>query len=254
MRLAEKVALVTGSSSGIGRAIALQFAQEGADLVLCDLQPDSRLEEEQPTTEEAVVLQGRQALFVTCDVSNPQAVDQAVTRALARFGRIDVLVNSAGIFIRNGVEAVSDSEWDRVIGVNLKGCFHTCRRVLPEMARQGRGKVVNISSIHGILGTGEAATYCASKGGVENLTRQLAFDYARQSINVNAVSPGTIITAMSKPFRENPVFLEEYKRRTLLPRLGYPQDVAYAAAFLASHEADFITGHSLVVDGGWTIA
>lgn len=254
MRLQAKVALVTGASSGIGRAIAIQFAREGADLILCDLRPDSRLEEEEPTTEEAVVLQGRRALFVTCDVADPQAVDQAVSAGLAQFGRIDVLVNSAGIFIRNRVDSVTDAEWDRVIGVNLKGCFHTCRRVLPEMVRQGRGKVVNISSIHGILGTGEAATYCASKGGVENLTRQLAFDYARQAINVNAISPGTIITAMSKPFQENQVFLEEYRRRTLLPRLGFPQDVAYAAAFLASHEADFITGHSLVVDGGWTIA
>lgn len=254
MRLKEKVALVTGASSGIGRAVARQFAREGARLALADLQAESRLEEERPATAAQIEAEGGQALFVRCDVAQAEQVDALVRAALAAYGGIDLLVNCAGIFVRNPITEVSDEEYDRVMNVNVRGYFHTCRRVIPEMLRRGGGKIVNISSIHGILGTGEAATYCASKGAVENLTRQLAVDYARQGINVNAISPGTIVTAMSKPFRENPVFLKEYQARTLLPRLGTAQDVAYAAAFLASPEADFITGHSLVVDGGWTIA
>jgi NAD(P)-dependent dehydrogenase (short-subunit alcohol dehydrogenase family) len=120
------------------------------------------------------------------------------------------------------------------------------------MVNNHYGKIINMSSIHGLVGTGTAATYCASKGGITNFTRQLAVDYAKNGINVNDICPGTIITAQSKPFREQPELLKEYLARTMLPRLGNPEDVAYAALFLASNESDFITGHSLVVDGGWT--
>jgi NAD(P)-dependent dehydrogenase (short-subunit alcohol dehydrogenase family) len=229
------------------------FSREGAKVSLADLQEESRLDTERPSTREVIEGMGGEALFVRTDVADAAQVDNLVRETLGRFGRVDILVNCAGVFIRNPITEVSDEEWERVLGVNLKGYFLTCRRVIPEMVRQGGGKIINISSIHGIRGTGAAATYCASKGGVENLTRQLAVDYARAGINVNAISPGTIITAMSKPFRENPQIMAEYQARTLLPRLGTPEDVAYAAVFLASHEADWITGHSLVVDGGWTI-
>jgi len=253
MRLKDKIAIVTGASSGIGRAVAIMFSKEGARVVLADLQEESRLDTEKPNTREAIEAAGGEALFVRTDVSRAEDVDNLVRVAIERFGRADILVNCAGIFIRNPITEVSDEEWDKVLGVNLKGYFYTCRRVIPEMLKLGGGKIINISSIHGIRGTGTAATYCASKGAVENLTRQLAVDYARSGINVNAISPGTIITAMSKPFRETPEILAEYQSRTLLPRLGTPEDVAHAAVFLASHEADWITGHSLVVDGGWTI-
>src|SRR5262249_35131156 len=164
-----------------------------------------------------------------------------------------ILVNIAGVFIRNPITQVSDDEWSAVLGLNLMGYVFACRRVIPHMLAQGHGKIVNISSIHGIRGTGAATTYCASKGAVENLTRQLAVEYGRQGIYVNAIAPGTIKTAMSKPFRETPAILAEYEARTILPRLGEPQDVANCALFLASGESDFVLGHTLVCDGGWTI-
>lgn len=254
MRLEGRTAIVTGASSGIGRAVAIRFAEEGANVLVADIQSESRLETEVPDTATVIAAADGQARFVRTDVSVAAEVDRAVATALEAFGTVDILVNSAGIFVRNRITDVADAEWDRVLGINLKGYFLTCRRVIPEMLHRGRGKIVNIGSIHGLLGAGDALTYCVSKGGVDNLTRQLAVDYAKAGINVNAIAPGTIETAMSKPFRENPRYLAEYQARTLLPRLGTPADVAHAALFLASSESDFITGHTLVVDGGWTAA
>ncbi len=254
MRLDQQVAVVTGASSGIGRAVAVRLAMEGARVVLADLQPSSRLDQERPDTADVIAAAGGTARFVTCDVTKPVDVDHAVSTAKASYGGVDILVNSAGVFVRNSITEVSEEEWDSVLAVNLKGYFLMCRRVIPEMRSAGRGKIVNIGSIHGVLGAGAATTYCASKGGVDNLTRQLAVDCAKDWINVNCIAPGTIETAMSKPFRDDPRYLHEYKTRTLLPRLGTPDDVAHAAVFLASHESDFITGHTLVVDGGWTAA
>jgi glucose 1-dehydrogenase len=252
-RLRGRVALVTGSSSGIGRAIALLFAEEGCDLALCDLRRESRLaEEESPTTDVAVQALGRGGRFVQCDVGREEAVAAAFDVVRQEFGRLDVLVNSAGVFRRAEVERVSLDEWRQVLDVNLTGCFLTIRAAIPLLEAAGGGSIVNVSSIHGIVGTGAAATYCASKGAVENLSRQVAVDHARLGIRCNTIAPGTIETAMSKPFRETPEILAEYERRTLLPRLGRPRDVAYAALYLASDEASFVTGHSLVVDGGWT--
>ena len=254
MRLAGKVALVTGSSSGIGRAVAVLFAEEGADLVLCDLQPASRLPEESPTTEQVVNGLGMRARFLRADVASEEDVAQVFRAVHDEHGRLDVLVNCAGVFQRNAVADVSIDEWRRVLDVNLTGYFLTVRAAVPLMRRASEPSIVNVSSIHGRLGTGTAATYCASKGGVENLTRQVAVDCAPLGIRCNAVAPGTIETAMSKPFREDPEVLREYRARTLLPRLGVPRDVAYAVLYLASPESSFVTGHSLVVDGGWTCA
>lgn len=254
MRLKDKVCVVTGAASGIGRAIAILFAREGAKVAVLDLQEGSRLADETPATTEVIRQNGDEALFVKTDVSDADSVDRAIGEVEKRFGRLDILVNSAGIFLRNPITEVSEEEWDKVMTVNLKGCFLTCRRAIPVMLQQGQGSIVNISSIHGFLGTGNAATYCASKGGVTNLTRQLAVDYAPEGIRVNAIAPGCVVTAMSKPFRETPAIMAEYKARTLLGRLGTPEDVAYAALYLASDEASWVTGHCLVIDGGWTIA
>jgi len=251
-RLAGRVALITGSSSGIGRAIAVLFAEEGSDLLLLDLQPTSRLEDEIPTTLELVAATGRRAEFVRGDVARSADVAEAFAVCAETVGPIDVLVNSAGVFLRNRVEDVSEAEWDRVLAVNLSGYFHTIRLAVPLMRSAGHGSIVNISSIHGRVGTRSAATYAATKGAVENLTRQVAVDNGRFGIRCNAIAPGTIETAMSKPFRETPELLREYRSRTLLPRLGTPRDVAYAALYLAGDESSFVTGHSLVVDGGWT--
>jgi glucose 1-dehydrogenase len=254
MRLKNKACVVTGAASGIGRATAIRFAQEGAAVALIDRQAESRLAEEVPATVDVIRSSGGKAWQLIADVSDAESVDRAISEAENELGQIDILVNSAGVFIRNRITDVSEEEWDRVLDVNLKGYFLTCRRVIPGMLRQGHGSIVNISSIHGFLGTGNAATYCASKGGVTNLTRQLAVDYAAEGIRVNAVAPGCVATAMSKPFRETKEIMAEYKARTLMGRLGTPEDVASAALYLASDEASWVTGHCLVVDGGWTIA
>jgi NAD(P)-dependent dehydrogenase (short-subunit alcohol dehydrogenase family) len=253
VRLEHKIAIVTGAASGIGRAIAILFAREGAQVVAVDIQEHSRLESEIPATVEVIRSSGGTALFVRTDLTQRAQVEAMVDETLRRFGRIDVLVNNAGAFVRNAITEVSDEEWEQVLNLNLRGYFYTCRRVIPEMLKQGGGKIVNMSSIHGIRGTGTAATYCASKGAIENLTRQLAVEYGNKSIYVNAIAPGTIKTAMSKPFREDPAILADYEMHTLLPRLGEPEDVANCALFLASNESDFVHGHTLVCDGGWTI-
>jgi NAD(P)-dependent dehydrogenase (short-subunit alcohol dehydrogenase family) len=253
MRLKDQVALITGAASGIGRAIAILFAQEGARVVCADLQAHSRLESQAPPVVEAITIAGGEAVFVRTDVCDRAQVEALVAAALRRYGRVDILVNNAGVFVRNAITEVSDEEWEQVINLNLRGYFYTCRRVIPEMLKQGGGKIVNLSSIHGIRGTATATTYCATKGAIENLTRQLAVEYGRHRIYVNAIAPGTIKTAMSKPFREDPAILADYEMHTLLPRLGEPEDVAYCALFLASSESDFVHGHTLVCDGGWTI-
>lgn len=253
MRLQDEVAIVTGGASGIGRASVIRLAQEGAKIVVADLQRASRLDEESPDTVTVIRNAGGDATYVETDVSHSDAVQHLVESTYETYGRIDILINSAGIFVRNPITDVDDDEWDRVLDINLRGYFYTCRAVLPYMVAAGAGRIVNISSIHGIRGTGAAVTYCASKGGVENLTKQLAVEYAPHNIRVNAVAPGTIRTAMCKPFLETPEIRTEYERRTLLPRLGVPEDVAHAVLYLASHESSYVVGHTLVVDGGWTI-
>lgn len=253
MRLQGKVAIITGAASGIGRATAIVFAREGAKVVIADIQEESRLETETPPTVEAIQAAGGEAIFVQTDVTQRSQVEALVDEARHKYGQVDILVNNAGIFIRNPITEISDDEWDQVMNLNIRAYFYTCRRVIPEMLKQDGGKIVNLSSIHGIRGTGTATTYCTSKGAVENFTRQLAVEYGKDNIHVNAIAPGTIKTAMSKPFRDDPTFLADYEMHTLLPRLGEPEDVANCALFLASSESDFVHGHTLVCDGGWTI-
>lgn len=253
MRLHNQVAIITGAASGIGRATALVCAREGASVVIADVREPSRLATETPATADAIRAAGGQALCVKTDVTQRAQVETLVEETLGHYGRVDILVNGAGIFIRNPITQVSAQEWEQVMNLNIRGYFYTCRRVIPEMLQQGRGKIINISSIHGFRGTGTATTYCASKGAVENFTRQLAVEYGPHNIHVNAIAPGTIKTAMSQPFRENPAILADYERHTLLPRLGEPEDVANCALFLALPESDFVHGHALVCDGGWTI-
>lgn len=253
-RLGDKVFVITGASSGIGRAIALLFGREGAHLGLVDVHESSRSPKESPSTGELLSSRQIPHVFIPADVADTIQVVSAVEQVVEYFGGIDGLINNAGIFIRNTLLDTSQEEWSHVIDINLNGYFRMMKAVIPHLLSRGHGKIVNVSSIHGLVGPAAGASYAASKGAVVNLTKQVAVDLAKHRINVNALCPGTIVTAMSQPFRDDPVLMEEYQRRTLWPRLGTPEDVAQAALFLAGPESDFVTGHALVVDGGWTIA
>jgi meso-butanediol dehydrogenase / (S,S)-butanediol dehydrogenase / diacetyl reductase len=248
-RLQGKVALVTGAASGIGSACALRFAQEGASLAAFDLQEpaDARW------AEAARLAPG--ALFGTGDVRRDEDVARFVEFVRERFGRIDVLVNSAGVAGGGPVHLLDPAEWDRVLDVNLRGTFLFCRRVLPILLAQERGSVINVSSVEGIEGFEGGSAYNASKGAVLLLTRNMAIDYARKGIRVNAVCPGFVDTPLFSSIWENPgmaALRERIRDAHQLGRFGRPEEIANAVLFLASDEASFVTGHGLVVDGGYT--
>lgn len=255
-RLAEKSILVTGASSGIGRAIARRFAAEGARLVLADITRDVR--EGGVSTIDLLTAEGHDAEFVETDVASESDALRAVAAAVSRFGRLDVLVNDAAIGAGKPLTRISLAEWNRVLAVNLTGVFLMAKAAVTQMLTQeirndARGRIVNISSQHGMIAAPEDIAYGTSKAGVVYITRQIAADYAKDHIICNAVAPGKIVTG--KPGRAaEPRWMEYSHSRTPLPRLGKPDDVANAALFLASDEATFITGENLLVDGGWMAA
>jgi NAD(P)-dependent dehydrogenase (short-subunit alcohol dehydrogenase family) len=245
---------VTGSASGIGRAIAIRLADEGASVVVSDVRPDPR--EGGASTESVIADRRGTAIRVDADVSRWEDVDRLVTRAVERFGRLDVIVNNAGIAgpASKPLLETSEEDWDKIMSVNLRGVFLCCKRAIGEMIGQApiaevRGRVVNISSQHGMVGSPGHVAYSTSKGGVVNLTRQLAVDYGRHGILINAVAPGKIMTG--SPEQANPDLTAYARSRTPFSRLGRPEDVAGAVAFLASDDSLYISGTNLLVDGGW---
>jgi len=248
-RLDGKVALVTGAASGIGAACALRFAEEGAAVAGFDLNEA----EGGDWVEAAKLAPG--AVFSRGDVRDEAALGQAVASTRDALGRIDVLVSSAGVGGGGPVHLIDPTEWDRVVDINLKGSFLAARQVLPVMLEQGSGSVVNIASVEGIEGFEGGSAYNASKGAVILLTRNMAMDYARKGIRVNCVCPGFIDTPLLRSIVGMPG-LEEVQDRIReahqLGRFGEPVEIANAVLFLASDEASFVTGHSLVVDGGYT--
>lgn len=250
-RLRNKTAIVTGGSSGIGRGIALKMAEEGANVVVADISSDPNLDGE--PTHNKIKKEGGEAEFVQTDVADEESVQEMVYTSAERFDTIDILVNNAGVHHSASVTDESQEGWDRVLDVNLKGAFLCSKHVLRHMEEKNiSGDVVNIGSIAGLVGYGQSASYCASKGGVVELTREMALDYADQGINVNAVDPGVIETSMTKDMMENDETRDFIDQNTVAPRLGKPEDIANAVVFLASEESDFIVGENLVVDGGWT--
>jgi NAD(P)-dependent dehydrogenase (short-subunit alcohol dehydrogenase family) len=253
-RLSGRVAIVTGSASGLGRAIALRFAEEGAAVVVSDVRAAPR--EGGENTERLIAAAGGLSARVDADVSRWEDVDRLVTVAVQRFGRLDVMVNNAGIAGRasKGLLETTESDWDEIMAVNLRGVFLCCKRAIGEMLGQEpigevRGRVINISSQHGMVGTPGHVAYSTSKGGVVNLTRQLAVDYGRHGILVNAVAPGKILTGSPEQLDDEAIAYSH--ARTPFSRLGRPQDVAGAAVFLASDDALYVSGTNLLVDGGW---
>jgi len=245
MRLPDSVALVTGAGSGIGRAIAVRFAAEGARVVAAGPTP-AKIEE----TASLAAAAGGEALAVRCDVTDPAQVAAAVARANAVYGPVDVLVNNAGGSFGDDILTIDPETWDRNFDLVLKGAYHCCRATLPSMIERRRGSVVNIASVNGLTGLGEEA-YGAAKAGMINLTQNLAVKYGRFGVRANVVAPATIRTPIwNERLAERPGIFDDLARWYPLGRVGEPEEVATAALFLASAEASWITGVTLPVDGG----
>jgi 3-oxoacyl-[acyl-carrier protein] reductase len=248
MRLNNKTAIVTGARRGMGRAIALAMAREGANVVVSDISQ----EDCQKVVDEIEKL-GRKGLALKCDVSSSNDVENMVKKTVAEFGRVDILVNNAGILTFKPFLELTDEDWDRTLNVNLKGQFLCARTAARVMAKNKWGRIINIASISS-GGCGIAfpliAHYTASKGGVVALTEALALELTSQGINVNAICPGAIDTDMAKGTKESGQ-LAQVLARIPKGRLGQPEEIASLAVFLASEESDYISGAAIVIDGGW---
>jgi NAD(P)-dependent dehydrogenase (short-subunit alcohol dehydrogenase family) len=254
-----KVALVTGGLSGIGRAICELFDRHGASLVILDAVDVSR----DDGTPAAQILAGlaQDAAFVQGDVAEPAAVDELFGVAADHFGRVDVLVNNAGVTSFKPVLELSVSDLDRVLAVNVRGTFLCCQRAIAQMRGQdGRGTIVNVASNFGFVGAPEASAYCASKGAVATLTKALAVETGRDGIRINALCPGATATEFNREHRGRPEVMESWAASTPLRRpgreevLGTPDEIAEAALFLAGPRSSYMTGSALLVDGGWNAA
>jgi NAD(P)-dependent dehydrogenase (short-subunit alcohol dehydrogenase family) len=255
-RMAGKVCIVTGAASGIGRAIARTLAAHGATVVVADVTLDV-IEGGEPTAA-LIASEGGHALFMETDVAHSEQVNALVAQTVERFGRLDVLVNNACIRHARPLLELDEADWQRVLDVNLSGVYRCSRTAVRQMVTQPlvdevRGRIVNLSSQHGIIAAPGDLAYGTSKAAVAYLTRQVAADYAAQQIVCNAVAPGKIQTGAGGRAID-PAVMERAGHRTPWPRLGLPDDVARAVLFLASSEASFITGAELMVDGGWMAA
>jgi len=246
--LQDKVAVITGASSGIGRKIALYFAKEGARIVIGDIREEPR-EGGKPTHQE-IIEQGGEAVFQKTDVSELDDLRNLIKKAVDTFNRIDILINNAGIFMMKPITEVSEEEYDRLMNINVKGSYFAAKFAAEEMLKRGiKGSIINISSVAGIAGAASATTYCTSKGAITNFTRALAAELGPSGIRVNAINPGVIVTEMTET--DVPI-VGKFVEGVPLKRDGKPEEVAACALFLASDEASFVNGHNLVVDGGYT--
>jgi cyclopentanol dehydrogenase len=245
-RLAGKVALVTGAARGMGAAEARLFAQEGAKVVVADvLDAEGRR-----VVDEINRSQVNHAAYVHLDVTKASEWEHAVALAMEKFGRLNILVNNAGILSLAGVEATTEDEWQRVIDVNQKGVWLGMKAVVPAMRQAGGGSIVNISSIYGLIGSGGSAAYHATKGAIRILSKTAAAEFAPVNIRVNSVHPGLITTPMVEPIPAE--FHQKIVSTGCIKREGRPEEVAYGVLFLASEEASYVTGSELVIDGGYT--
>ncbi len=247
-KLEGKVAVVTGASGGIGKAIAMALAAHGADLLLAGRNPDKT---KQAAVEAAA--SGRKAVPCSLEVTSRDSAELMAEAALKEFGRIDILVNSAGMNIRKEVLSISDADWDQVLTTNLKGVLYCCQAVGKHMVQQQYGKIVNVASISSLLGHPARGAYAASKGGLIQLTRVMATEWAPYHVNVNAISPSAVDTPFIDGLKKDRHRLDRELERIPLGRIAVPEDVAGAAVFLASRAADFITGQNLFIDGGRTV-
>jgi 2-deoxy-D-gluconate 3-dehydrogenase len=249
-RVDGKIAIVTGTGSGIGQASALALAAAGAQLVLTEL--PGRTAAAEVTAQMARQDYGTESLVLPLDVTKKEQIDGLVQGALDSFGQIDILVNNAGVNIPKLALDVTEEDWDLILDINLKGLFFTTQAVGRVMVGQKHGKIVNIASQMGVVGYWKRAAYCSSKAGVVNLTRVLAFEWAQYGIRVNAIGPTFVETPLTRPMFEDQAFRDDVLGRIPLGQLAKPEDIASAVVYLAAPVSDMVTGHTLLVDGGWT--
>ncbi len=253
MSLENRTAIVTGGSSGIGRGICLEFAREGARVVVADVQEEpkrGKYHERDLVTSTVAEIEriGSEGLFVQIDIADEQAVADLISTTVARFSGIDILVNNAGIHIPGTTESMPSADWDRVVGVNLRALYLTSKYSIPYLKESRAGRIINIASVHAFRGGGGPA-YATAKAGVVNMTRNAAVELGDDGVTANAVCPGYIETPIQDYLTLEQI--EWCKEKTLLPRLGLPRDIGRACVFLASDDAEWITGTALPVDGGW---
>jgi NAD(P)-dependent dehydrogenase (short-subunit alcohol dehydrogenase family) len=250
MKLEDKVGIVTGAAAGIGKGVATVFSQEGAKIVVVDW--DDKAGEK---TAGEILGKGGNAIFVKCDVSNEEHVKAMVQKTIDTYGQLDILVNNAGVGIYQSVLDATSQEWDRCLAINLKSVFLCSKYSIPHMQAIGKGAIINMSSVHAHATANGVAPYAASKGGITALTRNMAIDYG-PTIRVNSIAPGWVWTPLIenlfKSYPDPAEMVRKVSQRQVMKRMGIPEDIGYAAAFLASDEASFITGTQLFVDGGLT--
>ena len=248
--LSGKAAIVTGARRGIGKGIALALAEHGADVLISDID----LAGCEAACVEIAAATGRKCVPFKCDVTQKAEVEAMVARAVSEFGKLDILVNNAGIYQPSPFLELTEEDWDRTLDINLKGQFLCAQAAVPEMAKNSWGRIINIASIAaGQVGAGFASSahYCASKGGVAAMTEALALELAPMGIRANTIGPGVIETPMTEDILADEATKQGMLARTVVGRFGKPRDIAAAAVYLASEEADFATGITLYVDGGW---
>ncbi|MFC1941919.1 SDR family NAD(P)-dependent oxidoreductase [Chloroflexota bacterium] len=246
--LSGKVALVTGAAGGLGSSIVEHFGAAGAELFLNDIK-----EKDLKILSDRLSKDNIRSQYQAIDITTPGSCTELVNAVIDKMGKIDILVNCAGINRPQIPEEVTEKNWDDVFNINLKAMFFLSQAVGKEMIKRKSGKIVNISSMAGLVAMPLRSAYCSSKGGANQLTRMLALEWAKYGINVNAVAPTFVVTAMTKPMFEDKIF-EKYVLDSIpLGRMAEPEEIAYSTLFLASDFANMITGHIMVIDGGWTI-
>ncbi len=244
--LNEKVAIVTGARRGIGKRIAMKLAENGAKVIVTDIS-----KEDCEKVADEIKEKNGEALALKLDVTNEEEIKDIINKTVEKYGKIDILVNNAGIYISKELENMETSEIDKELNINLKGAILCTKHILPKMKEKNYGKIINISSIAGFVGFAQSSIYCATKGALINMTRELALDLGKNRINVNGIAPGVIDTPMTKDMLEDENTKNGLMMNIPYGRVGKPADIANAVAFLASDEAEYITGQTLAVDGGW---
>ncbi|MFT4304855.1 MAG: SDR family NAD(P)-dependent oxidoreductase [Candidatus Woesearchaeota archaeon] len=246
MKLRSKVAIITGAGKGIGKAIAIEFAREHAKLILLDIDSKSTKE-----VVEQIKHLGGEAVFMKCDVTKNKQVKTCLNKAIKKFKKIDILVNNAGIFVNDPLEKTKEKDWDQTIETNLKGTYLFIKNIAEHMKKNKKGKIINVSSIAGKAGLINTSAFSSANGGIINLTKVLTLELSPYKININAISPGIIATGLMDSLIEDKKIKKSLLENIPMNRFGNPEEIADSAVFLASNDSDFITGHNLVVDGGW---